>query len=63
MAPALLVEKPAQNSPLVKAHPDAVSENYEGNYKFAPISEADVSRAMIKRSVSYSFRFEARHRV
>lgn len=29
-----------------------VLENYEGNYKFAPIEEAEVSRAMIKRSVS-----------
>ncbi|KAH9947583.1 Thi4 family-domain-containing protein [Amylocystis lapponica] len=26
-----------------------VSENYEGNYRFAPIEEAQVSRAMIKR--------------
>lgn len=26
-----------------------VSENYEGNYRFAPIEEAEVSRAMIKR--------------
>jgi len=26
-----------------------VSENYEGQYRFAPIEEADVSRAMIKR--------------
>ncbi len=26
-----------------------VSENYEGDYRFAPIEEAQVSRAMIKR--------------
>ena len=26
-------------------------EDYMGNYRFAPIEEADVSRAMIKRSV------------
>ena len=28
-----------------------VSENYEGKYQFAPIEEAQVTRAMIKRSV------------
>jgi thiamine thiazole synthase len=26
-----------------------VAENYEGEYRFAPIQEAQVSRAMIKR--------------
>lgn len=26
-----------------------VLENYEGKYRFAPIEEAEVSRAMIKR--------------
>lgn len=31
-----------------------VAENYEGNYRFAPIEEAQVSRAMIKRSVLQS---------
>ena len=30
---------------------DKVSEDYMGNYRFAPIEEADVSRAMIGRSV------------
>lgn len=25
------------------------AENYDGGYKFAPIEEAEVSRAMIKR--------------
>ncbi|KAH6912617.1 thiazole biosynthetic enzyme [Coprinopsis sp. MPI-PUGE-AT-0042] len=49
MAPALLVEKPVQHTPSAKGQVDAVLENYEGNYKFAPISEAEVSRAMIKR--------------
>lgn len=56
MAPALLVEKPAQIAPSAKANADVVLENYEGNYKFAPISEAEVSRAMIKRSVSLFFK-------
>lgn len=28
-----------------------VLEDYDGNYKFAPIEEAEVSRAMIKRYV------------
>jgi len=28
-----------------------VLENYEGQYRFAPIEEAQVSRAMIKRCV------------
>lgn len=28
---------------------DDVNEDYEGNYRFAPITEAEVSRAMIKR--------------
>lgn len=31
-----------------------VLEDYQGNYKFAPIEEAEVSRAMIKRSVTHS---------
>ncbi|KAI0927165.1 hypothetical protein AcW1_007503 [Taiwanofungus camphoratus] len=32
-----------------------VLENYEGNYKFAPIEEAEVSRAMIKRYFSMMY--------
>lgn len=28
-----------------------IKEDYEGGYRFAPITEAEVSRAMIKRSV------------
>ncbi|KAH8104922.1 thiazole biosynthetic enzyme [Phellopilus nigrolimitatus] len=31
------------------AYDDTTLENYQGNYKFAPIEEAEVSRAMIKR--------------
>ena len=31
-----------------------VLEDYEGNYRFAPIEEAQVSRAMIKRCGQYS---------
>lgn len=30
---------------------DKVLEDYNGNYKFAPIEEAEVSRAMIRRYV------------
>lgn len=30
------------------------AENYDGDYKFAPIEEAQVSRAMIKRYASAS---------
>lgn len=30
-----------------------VDENWEGKYRFAPIQEAQVSRAMIKRYVSH----------
>lgn len=30
-------------------------ENWEGKYRFAPIQEAQVSRAMIKRYVAYFF--------
>ena len=31
------------------SYADKVLEDYEGNFRFAPIEEADVSRAMIKR--------------
>ena len=30
-----------------------VKEDYDGDYRFAPIEEAQVSRAMIKRYVRY----------
>jgi cysteine-dependent adenosine diphosphate thiazole synthase len=33
----------------IASHKYDVSENYEGQYHFAPIEEAQVSRAMIKR--------------
>lgn len=33
------------------SYEDKVLEDYNGNYKFAPIEEAEVSRAMIKRYV------------
>lgn len=32
-----------------KTDVNGVVEDYTGNYRFAPIEEADVSRAMIKR--------------
>lgn len=49
-APATATEHEAvhlvkKNSPLVYD----VNEDYQGNYRFAPIEEAQVSRAMIKR--------------
>ena len=51
MSPALLIEKPPQQTlQPSKAHVN-IREDYEGNYKFAPICEAEVSRAMIKRLV------------
>ena len=31
------------------SYEDKVLEDYQGNYKFAPIEEAEVSRAMISR--------------
>jgi hypothetical protein len=48
---------PAQTLPDVRASvtitpKQGVLEDYEGNYRFAPIEEAQVARAMIKRSVS-----------
>lgn len=33
---------------------DTIQENYDGSYQFAPIEEAMVSRAMIKRWDSYA---------
>lgn len=58
MAPSVATLTPYQESPILLAkqngaHADKtsfdVSENYEGDYRFAPIEEAQVSRAMIKR--------------
>lgn len=34
-----------------------VAENYDGDYRFAPIEEAQVSRAMIKRYVIHCLLF------
>ncbi|KIK52064.1 hypothetical protein GYMLUDRAFT_50135 [Collybiopsis luxurians FD-317 M1] len=42
------VGKP-QSKPSSDSTPYDVAENYEGQYRFAPIKEAEVSRAMIKR--------------
>ncbi len=56
MAPALTIPH-ADEAPLLEAKKNGVqsqtkfevSENYDGEYRFAPIEEAQVSRAMIKR--------------
>jgi thiamine thiazole synthase len=55
MAPVAVTEK--QNPVLqqkyhqvaVTRQKDDIVEDYDGSYKFAPITEAEVSRAMIKR--------------
>ena len=61
MAPPVAVVPEYQESPLLQAKRNALSnnnnngtqyevkENYDGDYRFAPIEEAQVSRAMIKR--------------
>jgi thiamine thiazole synthase len=55
MAPALTLDPETQDdsttksSTLKPATQAEVSENYDGQYRFAPIEEAQVSRAMIKR--------------
>ena len=50
MAPAqTLPDVRAPSTPVLK---QGVQEDYEGNYRFAPIEEAQVARAMIKRLVS-----------
>ena len=50
MAPAqTLPDFRAPSTPVLK---QGVQEDYEGNYRFAPIEEAQVARAMIKRLVS-----------
>lgn len=40
---------PTKNGTFIIDKLDDVNEDYEGNYRFAPITEAEVSRAMIKR--------------
>ena len=58
MAPSVSLLSEYQESPLLQAKRNAastngtnydVSENYDGDYRFATIEEAQVSRAMIKR--------------
>jgi thiamine thiazole synthase len=46
MSPAQTYEHPVAS---IASHKQDVCEDYEGNYRFAPIEEAQVSRAMIKR--------------
>lgn len=56
MAPALTVPM-TEEAPLLASKKNGVetkfeiAENYDGDYRFAPIEEAQVSRAMIKRYV------------
>lgn len=47
---SVIEQKKAGLAEISQANLD-VNENYEGKYKFAPIQEAQVSRAMIKRFV------------
>lgn len=37
----------------VKPNAKQILEDWSGNYRFAPIEEAEVSRAMIKRCVGF----------
>ena len=46
--PLLLGKTGIKDAPAVNATYD-VKEDYNGDYRFAPIEEAQVSRAMIKR--------------
>ena len=60
MAPPVAVSPAVQESPIytLKKNLESngtqldISENYDGDYRFAPIEEAQVSRAMIKRYAS-----------
>jgi cysteine-dependent adenosine diphosphate thiazole synthase len=58
MAPSVSLLPETQESSVLQAKKNGlsqngtqyeVSENYDGDYRFAPIEEAQVSRAMIKR--------------
>lgn len=58
MAPSVALVPEIQESSVLQAKKNGlsgngthyeVSENYDGDYRFAPIEEAQVSRAMIKR--------------
>ena len=46
-SPILLAKKNGLSTPANGTYD--VNENYDGDYRFAPIEEAQVSRAMIKR--------------
>lgn len=46
MSPVQTYDAPVTSKPTEKYD---VLEDYEGEYRFAPIEEAQVSRAMIKR--------------
>ncbi len=50
MAPAQIMPDVRVSATVVPKQ--GVLEDYEGNYRFAPIEEAQVARAMIKRLVS-----------
>lgn len=51
-----------KNDSVVQRTQYDVCEDYEGNYRFAPIEEAQVSRAMIKRlGVPGHRRTQSRH--
>lgn len=49
MAPAQILQDTRNDSEPIAALKHGVREDYEGNYRFAPIEESQVSRAMIKR--------------
>ena len=62
MAPSVSLAPELDNSSVLQAKKNGpytngngthyeVAENYDGDYRFAPIEEAQVSRAMIKRWV------------
>lgn len=62
MAPPVAVSSEIEESPILLLKKNLaqsngndaqfeVKENYDGDYRFAPIEEAQVSRAMIKRYV------------
>jgi cysteine-dependent adenosine diphosphate thiazole synthase len=62
MAPGIIADSYEGQSPVLRQKANGngalngamspnVREDYEGNYQFAPIEEAQVSRAMIKRRV------------
>jgi thiamine thiazole synthase len=60
MAPVAVPAKPTPalqpkvQQPVTPLAKDDIREDYDGSYKFAPITEAEVSRAMIKRQGNMS---------